>query len=78
VQLRLDSNPRYLHHDVIVIDGEVVITGSLNFSRAALTRNDENVVIVPDPALAKKFDAEFSRLWATAAPPEAAACADRF
>lgn len=75
--LRFDSNPRYLHHDAFVIDGQIMITGSLNFSRAALQRNDENVVMIPDAALAKRFENEFSRLWATGVAPDPAACADK-
>jgi phosphatidylserine/phosphatidylglycerophosphate/cardiolipin synthase-like enzyme len=75
IQVRLDSNPRYLHHDVIVIDDEIVITGSLNFSKAAMMRNDENVVVIPDATLAKKYLTEFSRLWATGERPDPAFCA---
>jgi hypothetical protein len=75
VKVRLDSNPRYLHHDVFVIDGETVITGSLNFSRSALKINDENVVIIPDAGLARRYEAEFNRIWPTATPPDADRCA---
>jgi phosphatidylserine/phosphatidylglycerophosphate/cardiolipin synthase-like enzyme len=75
IQVRLDSNPRYLHHDVIVIDDETVVTGSLNFSQGAMTRNDENVVVIPDATLAKKYLAEFSRLWAMGTTPDPAFCA---
>ena len=71
VQWRLDTNPHNLHHDVFVVDDQIVVTGSLNFSRAALERNDENVVIIPDPLLARKYLAEFDRLWATAEAPNA-------
>jgi hypothetical protein len=71
VQWKLDTNRHNLHHDVFVIDDQIVITGSLNFSHAALERNDENVVVIPDPTLAKKYLAEFDRLWATADAPDA-------
>jgi len=74
LQFRLSSNKRYLHHDVMVLDDETVITGSLNYSRSSLERNDENIVIVPDPLLAKKYMAEFSRLWAKAALPDEKTC----
>jgi phosphatidylserine/phosphatidylglycerophosphate/cardiolipin synthase-like enzyme len=74
VQLRLDTNPRFLHHDVLVIDGQTAITGSMNFSEAALKRNDENVVVIPDGELAKRYSAEFERLWPTATPPDPARC----
>jgi len=63
IQLRLGVSPGNLHHDVMVIDDELVITGSTNFSRAAFESNDENIVFIPDAQLAAKYMAEFSRFW---------------
>jgi phosphatidylserine/phosphatidylglycerophosphate/cardiolipin synthase-like enzyme len=63
VTIRLDGNRYMLHHNSIIIDDELVITGSLNFSRAATSRNDENIILIPDAALAAKYNAEFKRLW---------------
>jgi phosphatidylserine/phosphatidylglycerophosphate/cardiolipin synthase-like enzyme len=51
-----------MHHKVIVIDREVVILGSYNFSKSANTRNDENCLIIHSPALAETFLQEFHRL----------------
>jgi phosphatidylserine/phosphatidylglycerophosphate/cardiolipin synthase-like enzyme len=75
VQVRLDSNPRNLHHDVIVVDDEQVITGSANFSQHSFTDNDENMIIIPDAILARRYLAEFARLWATATVPDSSLCA---
>ncbi|MCC6145734.1 MAG: phospholipase [Candidatus Hydrogenedentes bacterium] len=58
----LDGNPYNMHHKVVVIDGGVVITGSYNFSKSAEKENDENVLIIRDPALAGAYTAEFERL----------------
>jgi phosphatidylserine/phosphatidylglycerophosphate/cardiolipin synthase-like enzyme len=58
----LDTNPKAMHHKVIVIDGGTVITGSYNFSKSAEKSNDENVLIVHSPAVAEQFTAEFNRL----------------
>jgi len=57
-----DRNLDYLHHKFFVIDGRTVITGSFNPSRAAETSNDENIVIIHHPAVARKFLEEFERL----------------
>lgn len=35
-----------LHHKVIMIDDEILILGSLNFSSAAVNKNDENFLII--------------------------------
>ena len=74
VELRFGSSPHFLHHDVFVIDDELVITGSANFVHHGTEVNDENIVFIPDPLLAKKYDAEFSRLWTKGAVPDAAFC----
>jgi phosphatidylserine/phosphatidylglycerophosphate/cardiolipin synthase-like enzyme len=57
-----DGNPYSMHHKVFIIDGRTVIFGSYNFSSNADTDNDENLLIVDDPALAQAFEAEFQRV----------------
>ena len=54
-----DKNPNTMHHKVIVIDDETVITGSYNFSKNAETKNDENVLILHNREIAKKYVKEF-------------------
>ena len=58
----MDRNRYTMHHKVIIIDANTVITGSYNFSAAANESNDENLLIVHDPAIARKYTAEFERL----------------
>src|SRR3990170_4967897 len=58
-QVRLDGNRHNMHHKVIIIDEMMVILGSYNFTRSAETQNDENLLIIHDPALAEQFLAEF-------------------
>jgi phosphatidylserine/phosphatidylglycerophosphate/cardiolipin synthase-like enzyme len=60
--ITLDGNPRTFHHKVIIIDSEVVILGSFNFTAAANQTNDENLLIVHDTALATDYEAEFQRM----------------
>ena len=68
--MRQDGNPGTFHHKVIVIDGQTVITGSLNFSDNANDSNDENVVIISDPAIAGLYLQEFDRRWVEAKEPD--------
>jgi len=68
VPVRLDGNPHRMHHKVFIVDGRWVVTGSYNFTRSAEERNDENVLILDDPALAALYTAEFERVWALAQP----------
>jgi phosphatidylserine/phosphatidylglycerophosphate/cardiolipin synthase-like enzyme len=43
------------HNKVIIIDGELIITGSFNFTKAAQEKNAENVLSIRDPALAAQY-----------------------
>lgn len=63
LDVRLDGNPNSMHHKVIIIDEEIVITGSYNFSRSAETRNDENTLVIHSPATAVLFIKEFQRVF---------------
>jgi phosphatidylserine/phosphatidylglycerophosphate/cardiolipin synthase-like enzyme len=66
VEVRLDGNPYVMHHKVIVIDDEIVVLGSYNFSASADEQNDENVLVVYSADLAAHYLAEFQRVWAQA------------
>ncbi|GAB4398389.1 MAG: phospholipase D-like domain-containing protein [Anaerolineales bacterium] len=72
LSVRQDGNPGTFHHKVIIIDEKIVITGSLNFSDNANTSNDENVVILTNPQIAKLYLQEFSRRWDEATRPDPA------
>ena len=69
MNIKKDSNPRsQLHHKFIVFDHEsdtnaVVITGSHNYTKAANTKNDENIVIIHDKYYAQLYYNEFAKLY---------------
>ena len=64
-----DGNCYILHHKVIIVDERTVITGSYNFTGSAERDNDENLVIVDDPVLARAYLDEFERVYAQAQAP---------
>jgi phosphatidylserine/phosphatidylglycerophosphate/cardiolipin synthase-like enzyme len=66
IDVRLDGNPKSMHHKVIIIDGEIVVTGSYNFSKSARTRNDENTLILHNREIAELYIEEFERVWGLA------------
>jgi phosphatidylserine/phosphatidylglycerophosphate/cardiolipin synthase-like enzyme len=72
VPVRQDGNPGTFHHKVIILDDEVVITGSLNFSDNANDSNDENVVVLINEEIAGLYTNEFERRWAEAEEPDPA------
>jgi phosphatidylserine/phosphatidylglycerophosphate/cardiolipin synthase-like enzyme len=68
--VRQDGNPAFLHHKVIILDEQIVITGSLNFTDNADESNNENVIIIDNAEIAKLYTAEFQRVWAAGHDPE--------
>ena len=60
--LRNEGIPVYIdvahaiaHNKVMVVDGQTVVTGSFNFTKAAEERNAENLLIIKDKGLARLY-----------------------
>jgi len=51
----IDSYHARAHDKVMIIDKEIVITGSFNFSKSAETHNSENVLIIQSHELANLY-----------------------
>lgn len=62
VDIQEDGNCYIMHHKVLIIDNEVVITGSYNFTNNAEDTNDENLAIIHDPMIARFFQHEYTRI----------------
>ncbi len=62
VDVLQDGNPYVMHHKVIVVDESIVITGSFNFTGSADRDNDENVLIIHSPDVARLYLEEFQRV----------------
>ena len=70
VAVRKDDNPSFMHDKVIIVDQRYVITGSLNYSTNAEESNDENVIMLDNPELARLYLQEFDRIWVRSSDPE--------
>ena len=55
ISINRDNIAGQMHNKVIIIDGEIVITGSYNFSGNAEKRNDENVLVIHSREAAKLY-----------------------
>lgn len=73
VPVRQDGNSGFMHNKLIVVDERYVITGSMNYSTNAEESNDENVIIIDNPEIARLYMQEFERVWSLATDPEPAA-----
>ncbi len=58
-----DGVPIKLHHKFLVVDGQVVGTGSFNWTSQADGDNYENIVVIRSKKVAKAFRDEFLRIW---------------
>lgn len=62
VKIKRGQRGGLMHNKFCVVDNQVVITGSYNWSDNAEFRNDENVTVENDPKQATKYSVEFKRL----------------
>ncbi|HIK45712.1 MAG TPA: DUF1669 domain-containing protein [Leptolyngbyaceae cyanobacterium M65_K2018_010] len=55
-----------LHHKFAVLDSRLVMIGSHNWSQAANTTNDENLLVIRNGTVAAHYEREFERLYESA------------
>ena len=55
VRVLIDAQHAIAHNKVMIIDGQTVITGSFNFTKAAEQYNAENLVRIHNPAIAQQY-----------------------
>jgi phosphatidylserine/phosphatidylglycerophosphate/cardiolipin synthase-like enzyme len=55
IPTKIDAAHAIAHNKVMVIDGETVITGSFNFTKAAEENNAENLLVIHDRKLAERY-----------------------
>jgi len=55
IRVKIDTQHAIAHNKVMIIDGETVITGSFNFTKAAEENNAENLLVIRDKKLAERY-----------------------
>ena len=55
IPVRIDSAHAIARNKIMIIDGETVITGSFNFTKAAEENNAENLLIIHDKKIADLY-----------------------
>jgi phosphatidylserine/phosphatidylglycerophosphate/cardiolipin synthase-like enzyme len=59
IRTLIDAKHPIAHNKIMVIDGQTVITGSFNFTKAAEEGNAENLLVIRSPELAAKYTANW-------------------
>jgi len=62
VDIELDRNRFKLHNKVMIIDSNITIIGSYNYTKKANSINDENILIIKDRELTEKYLGEFKKI----------------
>jgi phosphatidylserine/phosphatidylglycerophosphate/cardiolipin synthase-like enzyme len=63
LEVYIDGNEGQMHHKTMIVDDDIVVTGSYNFTRSAEERNDENVIILHNKQIADFYMKEFWRVF---------------
>ena len=65
LDVRVDNSPSMMHHKFMIIDKEVLLTGSYNWTASGAAYNRENVFITDEKYVLDQFISEFEKLWVT-------------
>jgi phosphatidylserine/phosphatidylglycerophosphate/cardiolipin synthase-like enzyme len=69
VDVRVENWGGKMHMKSAISDGQHIIIGSMNWSRAGDSKNDENTMVIRNnPKLGKEMQQYFERLWTTLNP----------
>ncbi len=66
VAARVKGEGVLMHLKAYAVDGEVLRTGSGNFSRSGLASQDNDAIFITDPMTVDLFEGNFERIWARA------------
>ena len=71
VLARVKGEGVLMHLKAYAVDGEVLRTGSGNFSHSGLAAQDNDLILITDQAVVDAFESNFDRIWARAQNIEA-------
>jgi len=71
IPIWIDYHPNIAHNKIIIVDGSTVETGSFNYTKNAQYHNAENVLIIKDQALAKRYTVDWYQRQRVSATPTA-------
>ncbi|KAL8583286.1 hypothetical protein ACOMHN_043063 [Nucella lapillus] len=63
IEVRTDRSSFFMHHKFVLVDGRLLINGSFNWTRTAITGNQENVFVTSHSKVVRAYQEEFDKLW---------------
>ncbi|MBI5043863.1 MAG: phospholipase D family protein [Nitrospirae bacterium] len=64
IAVKFHDHDGLMHNKFAVIDDNIIITGSFNWTASADKRNDENLLLINNKEAAEAYKKKFDRLWA--------------
>jgi len=64
IVVRTDTSSFFMHHKFVIIDGTLLVNGSFNWTKQAITGNQENLLLTNNQGIVQPYLIEFNRLWA--------------
>ena len=55
IRVLIDAEHALAHNKIMIIDAATILTGSFNFTRQAERENAENLLVIRDPNLARRY-----------------------
>lgn len=64
IPVKVEDWPGKMHMKSMIIDDNILIIGSMNFTKQGEIKNDENTIIIENaPILTKSYKEHFLKLW---------------
>jgi len=63
IPVRIDTNGKKMNEKVMIIDGKIVLTGSMDWTTDADTFNNENLIVLSSAFIGGTYEAEFTKIW---------------
>ena len=63
INIKLIGGSGIMHNKFCIIDDHITITGSYNWTARADLENDENLLIIDSPEIAKIYKEQFNKFW---------------
>lgn len=63
ISVKVENWGGKMHKKSMIVDNEILVIGSMNWTTSAQYHNDENVLVVKNTQLATQAEIEFDRLW---------------
>ncbi|CAH1794843.1 unnamed protein product [Owenia fusiformis] len=63
VRVRTDRTTFFMHHKFAIVDNSLLVNGSFNWTKQAVTGNFENLLITSNKGIIQQYQQEFNRLW---------------